>query len=69
MAQWEHKERYYLRTDHYQTKTGEQSYNVGGEQITFVKWLDYQCEGGWELFKIFRKHDDGLNSCIFRRLV
>ena len=36
---------------------------------SFPEWLDQQCRGGWELFKIFRNHNSGANDCIFRRLV
>ena len=39
--------------------------------LSFADWLDLQCKGGWEVFKIsrnFNSNDDD-TWCIFRRLV
>ena len=43
-------------------------------KISFTHWLDAQCDGGWEVFKISRdfnpgRHDFQRTWCVFRRLV
>ena len=39
--------------------------------ITFVEFLDLQCTGGWEVFKVSRNFNSPMQEtwCIFRRLV
>ena len=69
MQEWEHKERYYHYDNNYQDFNGINSRTRKEESQTFSSWLDWQCKGGWELFKIFRDHQNGKNNCIFRRLV
>lgn len=32
------------------------------------QWLDYQCKGGWELFKISLDRESGIRWCLFRKM-
>ena len=36
---------------------------------SFIEWLNWHCEGGWEVFKISRDFQDGNGRtwCIFRK--
>ena len=85
MAEWEHKERNWSLIS--QDNQDGVSINVarwlgdgnyGGSNPDFIKfddWLDLQCEGSWEIFKISRQFSTHNNNswnatwCIFRRLV
>ena len=85
MAEWEHKERNWSFTN--QDNQDGASINVAHldyngnytfsnpDFIKFDDWLDLQCEGGWEIFKISRQFETHNNDrrnatwCIFRRLV
>ena len=85
MAEWEHKERNWsLRTQDDASgkpvsavdgirQKGNPSikYERNSNYIEFADWLDMQCKGGWEVFKISRDYNSGLRRtwCIFRRLV
>ena len=35
----------------------------------FDKWLDMQCEGGWEVLKISRSFTNRETWCVFRRRI
>ena len=80
MAQWQHKERNWSR--YYQdNQEGDRiiviNSNSDGYETSrkpefkeFTDWLDWQCEDGWEVFKISRNYGvDGQSSiwCIFRK--
>ena len=84
MAEWEHKERNW--GTHYQQdasgksvkvhemvrKEGSRhpSYERNSNFVEFADWLDMQCKGGWEVFKISRNFQHQNQTwCIFRRLV
>ena len=52
--------------------------DLGGEILTFSKydggvlkfteWLNWHCEGGWEVFKISRDFNHGSGTwCVFRK--
>ena len=68
MAEWEHKDRVWTVIG-YQDPYGRLTRQDPG--LSFADWLDLQCKGGWEVFKIsrnFNSNDDD-TWCIFRRLV
>ena len=74
MAEWKHKERWWINHYRYSDLEGEMlsfSYELGDpEERRFINWLDWQCEEGWEVFKISRDFNgSGGTWCIFRRLV
>ena len=75
MAEWEHKERTFMGDERYESKEGLGKMIVRGRSKSwrkrdFTSWLDWQCEGGWEVFKISRDFNGGSGTwCIFRRLV
>ena len=54
MADWEHK---------------EASWSDDGLSGKFSSWLNKQCKGGWEVFKISRNFSsyDDYTWCVFRR--
>jgi len=80
MAGWEHKERNwgihhqddfsgqaiqvsdtYWNGDAYESRTNSKF-------KTFTEWLDWQCEQGWEVFKISRDFSGSNGTwCIFRK--
>ena len=69
MAEWEHKERTWFTNHAYDDIDGNRLYHQN-PPITFPMWLDEQCAGGWEVFKISRDFNHGTRTwCIFRRLV
>ena len=86
MAGWEHKERIWstLNQDDISgepVKVHDWVYSQAPDDPgraqsnskykSFTEWLDWQCEEGWEVFKIsryFNSHD-ARTWCIFRRLV
>ena len=73
MADWLHKVRSYGNRNHYSSNEYPGRGNDFND-IEFIRdsryeksieeWLDWQCEGGWELFKF---HPDGW--CVFRKQV
>ena len=85
MAGWEHKERNWStrwqssfsgdRVKVHEMAFSEpdgRSHAISNSNfISFTEWLDWQCEEGWEVFKISRDFDshDAATWCIFRRLV
>ena len=83
MAEWKHKDRHWINESRYQEsifteKLERESNYMSRDSVghfsfivrDFSTWLDYQCEEGWEVFKISRDFNgrDG-TWCIFRRLV
>jgi hypothetical protein len=72
MAEWEHKERDWS-TNEYSVLNGDRMANHDNGRFSrwrsFTEWLDWQCEGGWEVFKISRDYNSHVNStwCIFRK--
>ena len=86
MAEWEHKERNWdsrfqqdasgksVKVHEMIREKGDRHgrYEINSNFMEFADWLDMQCKGGWEVFKISRNWVSGAwNStwCIFRRLV
>ena len=80
MAEWQHKERNW--SGEYQDnqegeRIGVMRYDGDGyrngrkpEFKEFTDWLDWQCEDGWEVFKISRNFGYEANSetwCVFRK--
>jgi len=74
MTKWAHKVRGYYGYKHY---TGDEypaeiDYPSGFPRtptghkgsMSIEEWLDWQCEGGWELFKF---HPNGW--CVFRKQI
>ena len=73
MKKWAHKVRSYTNSSHYSgdeypSKAENSQGFVGAphqrDALSIEEWLDWQCEGGWELFKF---HPRG--SCVFRKLI
>ena len=72
MAEWLHKVRSYYDRTHYSSNEypgTSPDFNTvnsvpGRERKSMEEWLDWQCEGGWELFKF---HPDGW--CVFRKQI
>ena len=72
MAKWVHKVRSYHNGIRYSSNvypgTSGDFNNVNNvtdrENKSIEEWLDWQCEGGWELFKF---HPQGW--CVFRKRV
>jgi hypothetical protein len=74
MADWIYKEGNWKIKDY-----GQFEYtDLGGETLTlgkydrgirkFTEWLNWHCEGGWEVFKISRDFNgDSGTWCIFRK--
>ena len=75
MAQnWVHRQALY-RSGYFYTKktTGPDWINqeISSEQQKHMyldEWLDYQCKGGWELFKISLDRESGIRWCLFRKM-
>jgi hypothetical protein len=72
MAEWEHKERnwnYRQQENLSGQRIDTESQFHRGHHKKFPEWLDWQCEGGWEVFKISRDYNCQLDStwCIFRK--
>ena len=77
MAEWQHKERRW--SGEYQDNQEGDSINVmnydsDGYQHSrkpefkqFTDWLDWQCEDGWEVFKISRNFENSDTWCVFRK--
>ena len=75
MADWEHKERTW-NINSYSDLEGSYMQNQDssiqrGNPRSFTEWLDWQCEGGWEVIKISRKFNDfdRPSWCVFRRKI
>ena len=73
MADWLHKVRNYGDFRNYSSNeypgTGEsfnhkQNFQRRNYYKSIEEWLDWQCEGGWELFKF---HPQGW--CVFRKQI
>ena len=77
MAKYAHKVRNYSGRSNYSTneypitQTVQQKQpfvyatnHPGKERRSIEEWLDWQCEGGWELFKF---HPEGW--CVFRKKI
>ena len=76
MGDWIHKKRTYIEPQCYSPHEEKKLGVWDGDILeTFVQWLDYQCEGGWELCHIEiidLKPDTWLGyktgkECIFRK--
>ena len=69
MADWLHKDREWLTSNNYQHPEGGWL-NVGDDEeavlMAFEDWLDWQCEGGWEVIKIHRDLKARSIWCVFR---
>ena len=72
MAEWKHKERNWSRQ--FQDNLSGESIDTyyGPVKVTqnFPEWLDWQCEEGWEIFKISRNFNEQARVgtwCIFRK--
>ena len=72
MTKWVHKVRSYMGPKHYSgdeypgemlTSSGfERTAHGRKDTMSIEEWLDWQCEGGWELYKFHPK-----GWCVFRR--
>ena len=72
MTKWAHKVRGYFGHNHYSgDEYPGEMHNSSGfvraqharrDTMSIEEWLDWQCEGGWELFKF---HPNGW--CVFRK--
>ena len=73
MAEWEHKERNWSTIVHEAQNTNDRIPRGSPKwrNRDFAAWLDWQCKGGWEVFKISRSFISDYNDtwCVFRRLV
>ena len=82
MAEWQHKERNwsFMTQDNQKGESISVSkFNGPGIANTkkpefkdFTDWLDWQCEDGWEVFKISRNFGHEANSstwCVFRKKI
>ncbi len=71
MGEWQHKERSWNHSKNYEDIEGNRLNRKSGMKgKPFTDWLDWQCEGGWKVFKISRDFNHGNGTwCIFRRLV
>jgi len=77
MAEWEHKERNWSKMNQDNIDGSSvlviewvnDSSKPTSDYKSFTDWLDWQCSGGWEVFKIRRGGQDAATWCIFRRLV
>jgi hypothetical protein len=83
MGDWEHKERNWSRDSHDDASGRKVSMTTwingvdgngysepNSKWMKFTDWLDLQCKGGWEVFKIsrdFSGQNSGGSWCIFRR--
>jgi hypothetical protein len=74
MAEWGHKEREWSKNE-YSVLNGDSMQNRDNGRFSrsrsFTEWLDWQCEGGWEVFKISRNFNAGSGRdtwCIFRKM-
>ena len=72
MADWVHKTREWMDSECYHSldacwlNVGEDDW---AELLTFEDWLDWQCEGGWEVIKILRDFSNKKEGiwCVFRK--
>ena len=84
MAEWEHKERNWSHSwqddasgervpvrDNLTDLTRRPQWKRNSNFMKFADWLDMQCKGGWEVFKISREFNSSERRtwCIFRRLL
>jgi len=77
MAEWKHKDRHWIHEGSYQLSVYVRNvpfgYYLNAGQFGYIvrdfsTWLDYQCEEGWEVFKISRDFNGaGGTWCIFRK--
>ena len=73
MAEWKHKERKWSKQYQANLSGNIIDTKYGPVHVTknFPEWLDWQCEGGWEIFKISRNFNAGSGGdtwCIFRKM-
>ncbi|MGB1955844.1 MAG: hypothetical protein ACPHUK_09620 [Candidatus Poseidoniaceae archaeon] len=79
MAEWKHKERNWSNRNQ-DNQDGDQirvadvdNWGTAKKKSNFKEftdWLDWQCEDGWEVFKISRNFGYEANSetwCVFRK--
>ena len=86
MTEWEHKERNWeavlkhddasgqsIKTADFIPADGDRDgYDERNSKwMKFTDWLDMQCKGGWEIFKISRTFGDPSKTtwCVFRRKI
>ena len=75
MADWVHKERTWVEGQMYSHSEPEMIATDGDlYPENFIQWLDWQCEGGWEVcdISIIKLKDEWLGFetgklCIFRK--
>ena len=73
MARWLHKVRTYQNSLEYSSNAhpgtaqefeGAERWSGEKNRKSLEEWLDWQCEGGWELFKF-----DQYEWCVFRKQI
>ena len=81
MAEWKHKQADWHQSDSkscvirdgYIQYVGSDYIDTYEDVLGFPEWLDYHCDGGWEVFKIIRSYNTSKQReeiwCIFRTLV
>tara|TARA_B100000767_G_C19273830_1_gene332512 strand:- start:136 stop:396 length:261 start_codon:yes stop_codon:yes gene_type:complete len=86
MAEWQHKEEEWCDKElHWEHNTAYSGWVIrdgtlqliqfvdfeSEEMVDFPGWLDYHCDGGWEVLKISRDFHSQVSKtwCIFRRLI
>ena len=86
MTEWEHKERNWQALQKQDDASGQSIetadfippdghrdgyYERNSKWLKFTDWLDMQCKGGWEIFKISRTFGDPSKTtwCVFRRKI
>jgi hypothetical protein len=70
MADWKHKERFWKSESEYQSRDGNlisEDDDWVEDYLDFEDWLDLQCKKGWEVIKMWRSHNSGATTCIFRK--
>ena len=72
---WRHKDREYRSSTTYDL--GKSANKVNGyayakkikNKMSFEKWLDLQCKGGWSVLKISRNFTGSNTWCVFRKKI
>ena len=67
---WFHKTRIW-KTEEYETRGSNDHQDwIDQEELpfSFSRWLDWQCEGGWDLVSVHRQllNDEWVIWCVFR---
>lgn len=71
MSDWLHKDRLWLGSDNYQDPAAGWLHVDDDDEavdMSFERWLDWQCKNGWEVIKIHRdfNHPNQGIWCVFR---